>query len=384
MNKPVIPVIDVRQRPAPTSQELLETIKNIDLSKPTLDTLGRPLRDLRISVTDRCNFRCSYCMPKSVFDRDYAYLPQKELLRFEEITTIAAAATQLGVKKIRITGGEPLLRKNVEILIAQLSELRTLDGKPLDLTLTTNASLLKKKAQSLKDAGLKRLTISLDAMDDAIFRQMNDMDFPVADVLDGIAMASQVGFEDIKVNMVVKRGTNEDQILPMAAHFRGTGVSLRFIEYMDVGASNGWRMDEVLPTADVLSLLQSRWPLLALPPKSVGETATRYGYLNAQGALDPQLGEVGFISSVTQAFCQDCNRARLSTDGRLFNCLFATEGANVRDLLRGAPDGGVDTVAQYLAYLWQQRTDQYSALRQAGMVPAGNAERRVEMSFIGG
>ena len=384
MNKPVIPVIDVRQRPAPTSQELLETIKNIDLSKPTLDTLGRPLRDLRISVTDRCNFRCSYCMPKSVFDRDYAYLPQKELLRFEEITTIAAAATQLGVKKIRITGGEPLLRKNVEILIAQLSELRTLDGKPLDLTLTTNASLLKKKAQSLKDAGLKRLTISLDAMDDAIFRQMNDMDFPVADVLDGIAMASQVGFEDIKVNMVVKRGTNEDQILPMAAHFRGTGVSLRFIEYMDVGASNGWRMDEVLPTADVLSLLQSRWPLQALPPKSVGETATRYGYLNAQGALDPQLGEVGFISSVTQAFCQDCNRARLSTDGRLFNRLFATEGANVRDLLRGAPDGGVDTVAQYLAYLWQQRTDQYSALRQAGMVPAGNAERRVEMSFIGG
>ena len=384
MNKPVIPVIDVRQRPAPTSQELLETIKNIDLSKPTLDTLGRPLRDLRISVTDRCNFRCSYCMPKSVFDRDYAYLPQKELLRFEEITTIAAAATQLGVKKIRITGGEPLLRKNVEILIAQLSELRTLDGKPLDLTLTTNASLLKKKAQSLKDAGLKRLTISLDAMDDAIFRQMNDMDFPVADVLDGIAMASQVGFEDIKVNMVVKRGTNEDQILPMAAHFRGTGASLRFIEYMDVGASNGWRMDEVLPTADVLSLLQSRWPLQALPPKSVGETATRYGYLNAQGALDPQLGEVGFISSVTQAFCRDCNRARLSTDGRLFNCLFATEGANVRDLLRGAPDGGVDTVAQYLAYLWQQRTDQYSALRQAGMVPAGNAERRVEMSFIGG
>ncbi|MDG1108187.1 MAG: GTP 3',8-cyclase MoaA, partial [Burkholderiaceae bacterium] len=379
MNKPVIPVIDVRQRPAPTSQELLETIKNIDLSKPTLDTLGRPLRDLRISVTDRCNFRCSYCMPKSVFDRDYAYLPQKELLRFEEITTIAAAATQLGVKKIRITGGEPLLRKNVEILIAQLSELRTLDGKPLDLTLTTNASLLKKKAQSLKDAGLKRLTISLDAMDDAIFRQMNDMDFPVADVLDGIAMASQVGFEDIKVNMVVKRGTNEDQILPMAAHFRGTGVSLRFIEYMDVGASNGWRMDEVLPTADVLSLLQSRWPLQALPPKSVGETATRYGYLNAQGALDPQLGEVGFISSVTQAFCRDCNRARLSTDGRLFNCLFATEGANVRDLVRGAPDGDVDTVAQYLAYLWQQRTDQYSALRQAGMVPAGNAERRVEM-----
>ena len=384
MNKPVIPVIDVRQRPAPTSQELLETIKNIDLSKPTLDTLGRPLRDLRISVTDRCNFRCSYCMPKSVFDRDYAYLPQKELLRFEEITTIAAAATQLGVKKIRITGGEPLLRKNVEILIAQLSELRTLDGKPLDLTLTTNASLLKKKAQNLKDAGLKRLTISLDAMDDAIFRQMNDMDFPVADVLDGIAMASQVGFEDIKVNMVVKRGTNEDQILPMATHFRGTGVSLRFIEYMDVGASNGWRMDEVLPTADVLSLLQSRWPLQALPPKSVGETATRYGYLNAQGALDPQLGEVGFISSVTQAFCQDCNRARLSTDGRLFNCLFATEGANVRDLVRGVPDGGVDTVAQYLAYLWQQRTDQYSALRQAGMVPAGNAERRVEMSFIGG
>lgn len=296
-----IPIID--QRKASNSAEVAQLIQQgkLTVNDQVVDRLSRPFRDLRISVTDRCNFRCSYCMPKSVFDRDYAYLPQQDLLRFEEITTIAAAATRLGVKKIRITGGEPLLRKNLEILIAQLSELRTTHDEPLDLTLTTNASLLKRKAQSLKDAGLKRLTISLDAMDDAIFRQMNDMDFPVSDVLQGIDTALAVGFEDIKVNMVVKRGTNEGQILPMAAHFRGSGVALRFIEYMDVGASNGWRMDEVLPSSEVLALLQTRWKLKALPAKSVGETAKRYGYLNDRGDLDPNLGEVGFISSVTQA-----------------------------------------------------------------------------------
>jgi len=384
MSKPTIPVIDVRQRPAAMSPELRAIIAGLDLEGPVLDQLSRPLRDLRISVTDRCNFRCSYCMPKSVFTRDYTYLPQSDLLSFEEITTIAQAATRLGVKKIRITGGEPLLRKNLEILIVQLSALRTTDGKPLDLTLTTNASLLKRKAQLLKDAGLSRLTVSLDALDDDIFRKMNDMDFPVADVLEGIDTALAVGFKDIKVNMVVKRGTNDDQIVPMARHFRGSGVALRFIEYMDVGASNGWRMDEVLPSADVLEMLQAQWPMVSLPAKSKGETAKRYGYLDTKGAVDSSLGEVGFISSVTEAFCHECNRARLSTDGRLFACLFATQGTDIKHLLRGEEPVNPDFVARYLAHTWMQRSDQYSALRQAGVIPAGNASARIEMSYIGG
>ena len=384
MSKTTIPLIDARQRPVALTAEARAAIQAIDLNGPILDRLSRPLRDLRISVTDRCNFRCSYCMPKSVFTRDYAYLPQSDLLSFEEITTIAQASTRLGVRKIRITGGEPLLRKNLDILIGQLSALRTLDGQPLDLTLTTNASLLAKKAQALKDAGLTRLTVSLDALDDNIFRAMNDMDFPVADVLEGIDTALSVGFSDIKVNMVVKRGTNQDQIVPMAAHFRGTGVALRFIEYMDVGASNGWRMDEVLPSADVLAMLQAHWPMQALPAKSKGETAKRYGYLDGDGNLDPSLGEVGFISSVTEAFCHECNRARLSTDGRLFACLFATQGTEIKHLLRSAEPADATFVAQYLAHTWQQRQDQYSALRQAGVIPAGNARERIEMSYIGG
>ena len=358
-----------------------------DNTKPTSairDQLGRPLRDLRISVTDKCNFRCSYCMPKSVFDRDHAYLAQSELLSFEEVSAVALAATQLGVRKLRITGGEPLLRKHLHVLIAQLSALRTDDGQPLDLTLTTNASLLARQAQALKDAGLNRLTISLDALDDAVFRQMNDMDFPVADVLKGIEAAQAVGFGNIKVNMVVKRGTNDDQIVPMARHFRGTGVALRFIEYMDVGASNGWRMNEVLPSADVLAMLQAKWPMQQLPATSSGETAKRYGYLDAQGQVDGSLGEVGFISSVTQAFCHECNRARLSTDGKLFNCLFANAGFDVKALIRGSESLNPDSIAQHLAAAWGARTDQYSALRQAGVLPAGNAEQRIEMSYIGG
>lgn len=384
MSKSTIPVIDVRQRPVPLTPEIRASIAGINLDGPVLDQLSRPLRDLRISVTDRCNFRCSYCMPKSVFTRDYAYLPQSDLLSFEEITAVAEAATRLGVKKIRITGGEPLLRKNLEILIAQLSALRTSEGDPLDLTLTTNASLLARKAKLLKDAGLSRLTVSLDALDDDIFRNMNDMDFPVADVLDGIDTALSVGFKDVKVNMVVKRGTNEDQIVPMARHFRGSGVALRFIEYMDVGASNGWRMDEVLPSADVLAMLQAHWSMQPLPAKSKGETAKRHGYLDANGVVDASLGEIGFISSVTEAFCHECNRARLSTDGRLFACLFATQGTDIKHLLRGGGPVDADFVARYLAYTWMQRSDQYSALRQAGVVPAGNASARIEMSYIGG
>lgn len=375
----VIPV--VKAQPAALSWP---DVGGVSAGPNTADQLGRHLRDLRISVTDKCNFRCSYCMPKSVFDRDHVYLAQRELLSFEEITAVAQAATQLGVRKLRITGGEPLLRKHLHVLIAQLSALRTTDGQALDLTLTTNASLLARQAQALKDAGLNRLTISLDALDDAVFRQMNDMDFPVADVLKGIEAAQTAGFGNIKVNMVVKRGTNEDQIVPMAKHFRGTGVALRFIEYMDVGASNGWRMDEVLPSADVLALLQTHWPMQALKANSSGETAKRFGYVGAHDQVDPSLGEVGFISSVTQAFCHECNRARLSTDGKLFNCLFASAGFDMKDLIRSAKVTTPDAIANYLAAAWGARADQYSALRQAGVLPAGNAEQRIEMSYIGG
>ena len=347
------------------------------------DTRGRPLRDLRISVTDRCNFRCNYCMPKEVFDKDYPYLPHSALLSFEEITRLARLFLAHGVRKIRLTGGEPLLRKNLEDLVAQLARLRTVDGVAPDLTLTTNGSLLARKAQALKDAGLNRVTVSLDGLDDAIFRRMNDVDFPVADVLTGIEAAHAAGLSHIKVNMVVKRGTNDHEILPMARHFRGTGTTLRFIEYMDVGATNGWRMDEVLPSAELIARLRAELPLVQLSPTSPGETAERWGYTNAQGQHDPALGEVGVISSVTQAFCHDCNRARLSTEGKLFLCLFATQGYDLRTLLRG---GATDeAIASAIAPIWQQRTDRYSELRSS--LPADTTQggaRRVEMSYIGG
>lgn len=347
-----------------------------------VDTRGRPLRDLRISVTDRCNFRCNYCMPKEVFDKDYPYLPHSALLSFEEITRLASLFLAHGVRKIRLTGGEPLLRKNIEELIAQLAQLRTVDGKAPDLTLTTNGSLLARKARSLKEAGLNRVTVSLDGLDDAVFRRMNDVDFPVADVLAGIEAAHTAGLSHIKVNMVVKRGTNDHEILPMARHFRGTGTTLRFIEYMDVGATNGWRMDEVLPSAELIKRLRAELPLVPLEPSSPGETAERWGYADASGQHDPALGEVGVISSVTQAFCHDCNRARLSTEGKLYLCLFASQGYDLRSLLRG---GASDAdIAAAIAPIWQQRTDRYSELRST--LPADNTQgaRRVEMSYIGG
>ena len=347
-----------------------------------VDTRGRPLRDLRISVTDRCNFRCNYCMPKEVFDKDYPYLPHSALLSFEEITRLASLFLAHGVRKIRLTGGEPLLRKNIEELIAQLAQLRTVDGKAPDLTLTTNGSLLERKARSLKEAGLNRVTVSLDGLDDAVFRRMNDVDFPVADVLAGIEAAHAAGLSHIKVNMVVKRGTNDHEILPMARHFRGTGTTLRFIEYMDVGATNGWRMDEVLPSAELIERLRAELPLVPLEPSSPGETAERWGYADASGQHDPALGEVGVISSVTQAFCHDCNRARLSTEGKLYLCLFASQGYDLRLLLRG---GASDAdIAAAIAPIWQQRTDRYSELRST--LPADNTQgaRRVEMSYIGG
>ena len=347
-----------------------------------VDTRGRPLRDLRISVTDRCNFRCNYCMPKEVFDKDYPYLPHSALLSFEEITRLASLFLAHGVRKIRLTGGEPLLRKNIEELIAQLAQLRTVDGKAPDLTLTTNGSLLARKARSLKEAGLNRVTVSLDGLDDAVFRRMNDVDFPVADVLAGIEAAHTAGLSHIKVNMVVKRGTNDHEILPMARHFRGTGTTLRFIEYMDVGATNGWRMDEVLPSAELIERLRAELPLVPLEPSSPGETAERWGYADASGQHDPALGEVGVISSVTQAFCHDCNRARLSTEGKLYLCLFASQGYDLRSLLRG---GASDAdIAAAIAPIWQQRTDRYSELRSTLPADSSQGARRVEMSYIGG
>ena len=347
------------------------------------DTRGRLLHDLRISVTDRCNFRCSYCMPKDVFTKDYPYLPHSSLLTFEEITRIARQFVAHGVQKIRLTGGEPLLRKNIEVLIEQLASLRTPDGAALDLTLTTNGSLLTRKATALKAAGLKRLTVSLDGLDDSVFRAMNDVDFPVQEVLDGIAAAQQAGLGPIKVNMVVKRGTNDSQILPMARHFRGSGIVLRFIEYMDVGATNGWRMNDVLPSAELVKRLQQELPLIALEPSQPGETAQRWGYADAQGNHDKAAGEIGVISSVTQAFCADCNRARLSTEGQLYLCLFASQGYNLRELVRGEQTDA--ELASAIARIWSARADRYSELRGSeGAAPVGEGRRRVEMSYIGG
>ncbi len=326
-------------------------------------------------------------MPKEIFNNDYVYLPRSALLSFEEITRTAQSFIELGVEKIRLTGGEPLLRKNLEVLIGQLAVLKTLNGQDLDITLTTNGSLLAKKAQALKSAGLKRVTVSLDGLDDEVFKQMNDVDFPVSDVLEGIQAAQAAGLGPIKVNMVVKRGTNEQEILPMARYFKGKGIALRFIEYMDVGATNGWRMNEVMPSADILKLLQTEMALTPLQTSQAGETAERWGYLNEQGVHDQSLGEIGFISSVTKAFCSDCNRARLTTEGQLYLCLFASQGYDLKPLVRSELDQSALT--QAIAAIWSQRDDRYSELRvseselENGASPSG-AKRKVEMSYIGG
>jgi cyclic pyranopterin phosphate synthase len=378
MSERVIPVVDQRQAALLAPRGLGQPAPSGLLQ----DRLGRPMRDLRISVTDRCNFRCSYCMPKEVFDRDYRYLPQAELLTFEEITRLARIFVAHGVQKIRLTGGEPLLRKNIEALIEQLADLRTPAGEPLDLTLTTNGSLLARKAKALRAAGLRRVTVSLDGLDDAVFRRMNDVDFPVADVLAGIDAAHAAGLGPIKVNMVVKRGTNEQEILPMARRFRGSGQVLRLIEYMDVGATNGWRMDEVLPSAEVVARIQADMPLVPLAAAAPGETAERWGYADASGQHDPQLGEIGLISSVTKAFCADCNRARLSTEGKVYLCLFASNGYDLRPMLR---DGSDDAqLSASVAQIWAGRADRYSELRADLAPDAGLPKRRVEMSYIGG
>jgi GTP 3',8-cyclase len=370
---PVIPIAETRHRALVPRVPTHTRPANGLLA----DTLGRPLRDLRISVTDRCNFRCSYCMPKEVFDRDYAFLPQTSLLSFEEITRLARVFASHGVKKIRLTGGEPTLRKHLETLVGMLAELRSTDGEPLDLTLTTNGSLLTKKARALADAGLKRITVSLDALDDTIFKRMNDVEFPVADVLAGIDAALAACLSPVKVNMVVKRGTNDGEILPMARWFRehyGSAVVLRFIEYMDVGETNGWRMDHVLPSRELIERIGSTYALEPIGAQSDGETAERWRY--ADGG-----GEIGVISSVTQAFCRDCNRARLSTEGKLYLCLFATQGHDLRHLLREA-DANDEQIAGALADIWTHRSDRYSEMRSAGVAPT--LERKVEMHYIGG
>jgi len=370
MSARVIPLHDARPlRVSPPSAAALPGL-------PLSDALGRPLHDLRISVTDRCNFRCGYCMPKQVFDKHHEFLPHADLLSFEEITRLARVFVGLGVEKLRITGGEPLLRRHLETLIAMLAELRTPDGRELDLTLTTNGSLLTRKAAALKAAGLRRLTVSLDGLDDAVFQRMNDVGFPVSDVLDGIRAAQAAGLGPIKVNMVVQRGVNDGEILAMARHFRHSGVVLRFIEFMDVGATNGWRMDQVLPSAEVQRRIAAEWPLVPLSHSAPGETAERWAYTDGGG-------EVGFISSVTQAFCGDCNRARLSTEGRLYTCLFATRGHDLRGLLRGAEPVHDAQLASAVAGVWTGRADRYSQLRGQGhATPEG--ERRVEMHYIGG
>jgi cyclic pyranopterin phosphate synthase len=330
-----------------------------------IDTLGRPIRDLRISVTDRCNFRCAYCMPKSVFGHEYRFMDRKELLTFEELERVARAFAALGVEKIRLTGGEPLLRKELEQLVGRLSAI---DG--LDLTLTTNASLLARKAQALRDAGLDRINVSLDSLDDAVFMAMNDVDFPVARVLDGIEAAAAVGLP-VKVNAVVKRGVNDVGVVDMARYFRGTGHTLRFIEYMDVGTTNGWRLDDVVPAREIVDRIDAVFPLEPVDAAYRGEVAQRWRYKDGAG-------EIGVITSVTQPFCGDCTRARISAEGKLYTCLFAVRGTDLRALLRsGATDEELEAA---IGAVWTKRTDRYSEIRteKTAELP------RIEMSYIGG
>ena len=331
-----------------------------------LDTFKRPLRDLRVSVTDRCNFRCVYCMPKEVFGKDFQFLPRAEILSFEEIERLVRVFVGLGVQKVRLTGGEPLVRRNIERLVEMLAKV-----SDLDLTLTTNGSLLAGKARALRDAGLKRVTVSLDSLDDDVFKSMNDVDFPVSRVLDGMDAAEAVGLAPLKVNMVVKRGLNENSILPMARFFRGTGRILRFIEYLDVGSSNGWRLNDVVSAREIVATIDRELPLEPIEKNYPGEVAERWRYRDGSG-------EIGVIASVTQAFCADCTRARLSADGSLYTCLFATQGHDLRGLVRGEMNDA--QIAEAIAAIWTARDDRYSELRSAETVGL----KKIEMSFIGG
>jgi cyclic pyranopterin phosphate synthase len=361
MSKTIIPV-------APARRGLAIPPLALEPAAGTVaDTRGRGLRDLRISVTDRCNFRCTYCMPRSVFDANYEFLPHAELLTFEEIVRVAKAFHRHGIAKIRLTGGEPLLRRGIEELVAMLHEAMP----AVDLTLTTNGSALKAKARALREAGLARVTVSLDSIDDATFRAMNDADFPVAKVLEAIDAAAAEGLAPVKVNMVVRRGTNDHQVVDMARHFRGTGHIVRFIEFMDVGATNGWLMDDVVPSAEIVRRVNEAFPCEPVNPNHFGEVAKRWRYQDGAG-------EFGIISSVTQAFCSSCNRARLSTDGSVYTCLFATEGYDLKALLRGG--AGDEDLSRAIAAVWQARADRYSEIRTAETARG----RKVEMSFIGG
>jgi len=358
----IIPIASA-PKTAPPSVELAAP-----LDGSLIDRRKRRVRDLRISVTDRCNFRCVYCMPKAVFDHEYNFLPRSDLLSFEEIVRIARIFVDQGVEKIRLTGGEPLLRRHIENLVEQLAKL------PVELTLTTNGSLLAKKARALKDAGLQRVTVSLDGLDDAVFKRMNDVDYAVGDVLAGIDAAAVAGLAPIKVNCVVKRSSNDDQILPLARHFRGSGHILRFIEFMDVGSSNGWRMDEVLPSAEVVARITAEFPLEPIDANYDGEVAGRWRYRDGAG-------EIGVISSVTQAFCATCTRIRLSTEGQLYTCLFARSGHDLRALLRqGAAD---EQLQRVIAAVWRGRDDRYSEIRTAATALPGGRDK-IEMSYIGG
>jgi cyclic pyranopterin phosphate synthase len=331
------------------------------------DRLGRAMRDLRISVTDRCNFRCTYCMPKEVFGRDFRFLPSNQLLSFEEITLLARIFIALGVEKLRITGGEPLVRNSIERLIAMLAPL---DGLK-DIALTTNGSLLAQKARALKAAGLRRVTVSLDSLDDRVFKEMNGVDFPVSQVLAGIAAAQDVGLHPIKINVVVKRGVNEHTLVDLARHFKGSGCIVRFIEYMDVGSSNAWSYRDVVPAAHIVEAIAAELPLQPLSRNYAGEVARRYRYVDGSG-------EIGVIASVTQPFCGDCTRARLSSEGMLYTCLFASSGYDLRALVRGGKSGA--EIADAISALWQRRADRYSEERAAHAPGA----RKVEMSYIGG
>src|SRR6266852_4525210 len=353
MTDRVIPITDARRtNPLPAEGALGSPARSGE------DTLGRTLHDLRISVTDRCNFRCIYCMPRDVFGPDYAFLAKSELLSFEEIARLARVFKGHGVEKVRLTGGEPLLRRNLERLIEMLADI-----PGFDLTLTTNGSVLSKKARALKAAGLHRVTVSLDSM--------NEADFPVAEVLNGIGAAAAAGLAPIKINMVVKRGANEDSVIPMARYFKGSGHIVRFIEYMDVGATNGWRMDDVLPSVEIVRMIGEKMPLETVEPNYTGEVAERWRYRDGSG-------EIGVISSVTQAFCRTCTRARLSTEGMLYTCLFAMAGYDLRGLLRGGSSD--QEISAAIARIWQARTDRYSEIRTAETANL----RKIEMSYIGG
>ena len=332
-----------------------------------VDTLARPMRDLRISVTDRCNFRCTYCMPKGIFGRDYEFLPRDQLLSFEEITRVASAAAQLGINKIRLTGGEPLMRAGLDDLIAMLSTIDGIDS----VTMTTNASLLARKAEALAAAGLTRVSVSLDSIDDTTFRSMNDVDFGVAGVLEGIEAAAAAGLGPIKINAVVKRGVNDSGVPAMAEHFRGTDHIVRFIEYMDVGTTNGWRLDDVVPAEEIRAAIHARSPLEPIDPAYRGEVATRYRYLDGSG-------EIGIIASVTAPFCGDCTRIRLSAEGSVYTCLFAVAGTDLRAAIRS---GATDTdLTDQMNAIWSNRADRYSEIRSDGT----DGWERIEMSYIGG